>query len=97
MPWPSSSPFQLSFIHFLTSTKTLRQMTFLVNVTRCFIPDSMLAMTVAFVKGTSPVLAPSVGLSVATCVLGLSFILFVLFAMFKFAYGLAQRLLGFMI
>ncbi|ESR33348.1 hypothetical protein CICLE_v10004701mg [Citrus x clementina] len=55
------------------------------------------AMTVAFVTGTSPVLAPSVGLSVATCVLGLSFILFVLFAMFKFAYGLAQRLLGFMI
>ncbi|KAH9682251.1 ANK REP REGION domain-containing protein [Citrus sinensis] len=85
------------FIHFLTSTKTLRQMTFLVNVAHCFIPASMLAMTVAFVTGTSPMLAPSLRLSIANCVLGLSFILFVLFGMFKFACGLAQRLLGFMI
>ncbi|GAY67407.1 hypothetical protein CUMW_256210 [Citrus unshiu] len=85
------------FIHFLTSTKTLRQMTFLVNVAHCFIPASMLAMTVAFVTGTSPMLAPSLRLSIANCVLGLNFILFVLFGMFKFACGLAQRLLGFMI
>ncbi|KDO40297.1 hypothetical protein CISIN_1g0371771mg, partial [Citrus sinensis] len=49
-------------------------------------------MTVAFVTGTSPMLATSLRLSVANCVLGLSFILFVLFAMFKFACGLAQRL-----
>ncbi|KAH9764605.1 ANK REP REGION domain-containing protein [Citrus sinensis] len=78
------------FIHFLTSTKTLRQMTFLVNVAHCFIPASMLAMTVAFVTGTSPMLAPSLRLSIANCVLGLNFILFVLFGMFKFACGLAQ-------
>ncbi|KDO40294.1 hypothetical protein CISIN_1g042220mg, partial [Citrus sinensis] len=72
------------FIHFLTSTKTLRQIWFLFNVAHYSLMASMLAMVVAFVTGTYAMLAPSVGLSVATCVLGLSFILVAFFAMSKF-------------
>ncbi|KAL9408258.1 hypothetical protein AB3S75_046754 [Citrus x aurantiifolia] len=84
------------FIHFLASTKTLLQISFLYGVAHRFIMASMLAMVVAFVTGTYAMLAPSVGLSVATCVLGLSFILVACFASFKFAYGLQQRFLGYL-
>ncbi|KAL9408241.1 hypothetical protein AB3S75_046739 [Citrus x aurantiifolia] len=83
------------FIHFLTSTKTLMQISFLFKVAHLFIMASMLAMVVAFVTGTYAMLAPSVGLSVATCVLGLSFILVAFFAMSKFGHGIQQRFLGY--
>ncbi|KAK9179755.1 hypothetical protein WN943_028960 [Citrus x changshan-huyou] len=83
------------FIHFLTSTKTLRQIWFLFNVAHYSLMASMLAMVVAFVTGTYAMLAPSVGLSVATCVLGLSFILVAFFAMSKFGHGIQQRFLGY--
>ncbi|KDO45871.1 hypothetical protein CISIN_1g047040mg [Citrus sinensis] len=83
------------FIHFLTSSKTLRQVMFLYTVAHCLIMASLLAMVVAFVTGTYAVLAPSLGLSVAACVLGLSFILFAFLAIFKYVYGLKQTFLGY--
>ncbi|KAH9682266.1 hypothetical protein KPL71_027286 [Citrus sinensis] len=61
---------------------TLRQTPFLSEVPHYLILVSLLAMVVAFTTGTYAVLAPSVGLSVATCVLGSSFSLFAFVTMF---------------
>ncbi|ESR33351.1 hypothetical protein CICLE_v10004518mg [Citrus x clementina] len=82
------------FIYFLTPAKTLRQTKFLSDMPHNFIMVSLLAMVVAFITGTYAVLAPSAGLSVATCVLGSSFILFAFANTFMLARGLYQRMFG---
>ncbi|KAL9408746.1 hypothetical protein AB3S75_047182 [Citrus x aurantiifolia] len=82
------------FIYFLTPTKTLRQTPFLSEVPHYLILVSLLAMVVAFITGTYAGLAPSVRLSVATCVLGSSFILFAFANMYMLARGLYQRTFG---
>ncbi|KAL9410758.1 hypothetical protein AB3S75_044520 [Citrus x aurantiifolia] len=82
------------FIYFLTPIKTLRQTSFLSEVPHYLILVSLLAMVVAFTTGTYAVLAPSVGLSVATCVLGSSFTLFAFVTMFMLVHGHYQRIMG---
>ncbi|KAF2290202.1 hypothetical protein GH714_004057 [Hevea brasiliensis] len=69
------------FIHFIMVMLGYKQRYYwLIRSALWFIVFAMGAMVVAFVTGTYAVLAPSMGLAIATCVIGLSFFLYVFYA-----------------
>lgn len=80
------------FVYFLIGFKALRRFINLFNLAAIFTMISMVAMVAAFVAGTYAMLSHSSGLSIATCFLGLSFNLFVLFAIYLFLSKFINRL-----
>ncbi|KAL9410747.1 hypothetical protein AB3S75_044512 [Citrus x aurantiifolia] len=71
------------FVHFILSLKFFRKFIFLFVFALSFTLVAMAAMIVAFVTGTYAVLAPSLGLAIVTCIIGLTFFLLVVFMFYK--------------
>lgn len=65
------------FVHFIISSNTF-DFPYLFKYAFSITLLAMGAMVIAFVTGTYAILAPSLGLAVATCVAGLSFFLLLL-------------------
>ncbi|KAJ9182217.1 hypothetical protein P3X46_006238 [Hevea brasiliensis] len=80
------------FIHFIMVMLGYKQRYYwLIRSALWFIVFAMGAMVVAFVTGTYAVLAPSMGLAIATCVIGLSFFLYVFYASARLVIGSIMR------
>ncbi|KAH9682254.1 ANK REP REGION domain-containing protein [Citrus sinensis] len=67
------------FVHFILSLKLFKRFIFLFVFALSFTLVAMAAMIVAFVTGTYAVLAPSLGLAIVTCIIGLTFFFLVIF------------------
>ncbi|KDO36233.1 hypothetical protein CISIN_1g030637mg [Citrus sinensis] len=68
------------FVHFILSLKYFKKFIFLFVFALYFTVFAMEAMMVAFVTGTYAMLAtPSLGLAIATCIIGLTFFLWAFF------------------
>ncbi|KAL9410753.1 hypothetical protein AB3S75_044516 [Citrus x aurantiifolia] len=67
------------FVHFILSLKFFKKFIFLFIFALSFTLVAMAAMIIAFVTGTYAVLAPSLGLAIVTCIIGLTFFFLVIF------------------
>ncbi|GAY63534.1 hypothetical protein CUMW_226370 [Citrus unshiu] len=70
-------------VHFILSLKLFEKFIFLFSFSLWFTLVAMAAMIIAFVTGTYAVLAPSLGLAIVTCIIGLTFFFLVIFMFYK--------------
>ncbi|KAH9682271.1 ANK REP REGION domain-containing protein [Citrus sinensis] len=70
-------------VHFILSLKLFEKFIFLFSFALWFTLVAMAAMIIAFVTGTYAVLAPSLGLAIVTCIIGLTFFFLVIFMFYK--------------
>ncbi|KAH9764611.1 ANK REP REGION domain-containing protein [Citrus sinensis] len=79
--------------HFFLSLKLFEKSIFLFSFALWFTLVAMAAMIIAFVTGTYAVLAPSLGLAIVTCIIGLAFVFLVIFMFYMVISKAKEKLL----